>query len=72
MVSPKEKTVKCTECHTRENGRLAGLGGFYMPGRDYNSWVEYLGGGILALTLGGVILHGSVRLVMSRKRKGVK
>ncbi len=72
MVSPKEQTVKCTECHTRENGRLAGLGGFYLPGRDYNPWVEYLGGGILGLTLAGVILHGSVRLVMSRKRKEMK
>jgi len=72
MVSPKEQTVKCTECHTRENGRLAGLGGFYLPGRDYNAWVEYLGGGILAFTLAGVILHGSARLVMSRKRKETK
>ena len=69
MVSPKEQTVKCTECHTRENGRLAGLGGFYLPGRDYNPWVENLGGGMLVLTLGGVLLHGGMRLVMSRKRK---
>jgi len=42
MVSPKEQAVKCVECHTRENGRLANLTGFYIPGRDYNPWVEWL------------------------------
>ena len=72
MVSPKEQTVRCAECHTRENGRLANLGGFYLPGRDFNPWVEYLGSGIIALTLGGVLLHGSVRLIMNRKRKETK
>jgi hypothetical protein len=72
MVSPKEQTVKCTECHTRKDGRLAGLGGFYMPGRDYNPTVEYLGGILLALTMAGVILHGGLRLVMSRKRKEMR
>jgi len=33
MVAPKEKSLSCTECHS-SNGRLAKLGGFYMPGRD--------------------------------------
>jgi hypothetical protein len=69
MVSPKEQAVKCVECHTRENGRLANLSGFYIPGRDYNPWVELLGGGIIMLTFAGVILHGGARIVMSRKRK---
>ncbi len=69
MVSPKNATVQCKECHTRDGGRLAKLGGFYMPGRDYNSWVEYLGGGALILTLAGVLLHGGARIVISRKRK---
>ena len=72
MVSPKEQTVQCAECHTREKGRLANLGGFYMPGRDFNPWVEYLGSGIMAFTLGCVILHGGARFVMSRKRKEKK
>jgi hypothetical protein len=69
MVSPKTTTVQCGECHTRDRGRLAKLGGFYMPGRDYNSWVEYLGGGALILTLAGVLLHGGARIVIGRKRK---
>ncbi len=70
MVSPKGKTVQCGECHTRENGRLADLGGFYLPGRNYNPWVEYLGATFLVLTLAGVLFHGSVRFIMSRRRRG--
>ena len=70
MVSPKNQTVACGECHTREHGRLAGLGGFYMPGRDYNPWVEYFGGGLLMLTLAGVMLHGGARLAAGRRQKG--
>ena len=71
MVSPKEQTVQCSECHTREQGRLAKLSGFYMPGRDYNPWVEYLGGGFLAVTLAGVVVHGGARFIVKRRqRKG--
>jgi octaheme c-type cytochrome (tetrathionate reductase family) len=72
MVSPKEQSVQCAECHTRENGRLAHVGGFYMPGRDYSIFVDRLGVGVLILTLIGVILHGTARVVMYRKRKDVK
>ncbi len=72
MVSSKDKAVQCTDCHRRNNGRLANVGGFYMPGRDYNPLVEHLGVGVLVLTLAGVFLHGSVRLAVSRKRKKVK
>jgi octaheme c-type cytochrome (tetrathionate reductase family) len=70
MVSSKSATVKCVECHTRENGRLAAVGGFYMPGRDYNPWVEYFGGGLLALTIGAVVVHGGARIVAGRNKKG--
>jgi hypothetical protein len=70
MVSPKDQTVTCGECHTREHGRLEHVRGFYLPGRDYNPWVEYFGGGLLLLTLAGVILHGGGRLASSRNRKG--
>ena len=42
-----------------------------MPGRDYSPWVEYFGGGLLALTLAGVVLHGGARVVVRRRqRKG--
>jgi octaheme c-type cytochrome (tetrathionate reductase family) len=70
MVSPKSQAVQCGECHTRENGRLANLSGFYLPGRNYNPWVEFLGVGLLVLTLAATVVHGSVRFLMSRKRKG--
>jgi octaheme c-type cytochrome (tetrathionate reductase family) len=71
MVSPKEQAVGCTECHTRNNGRLASLTGFYIPGRNYSSWVEYLGWGILALTLAAAVLHGTIRILISRNRKEI-
>jgi hypothetical protein len=69
MVSSKELTVQCNECHTRENSRLAGLTDFYMPARDYSSFVESMGIGIILLTLLGVITHGTVRIFSSKKRK---
>jgi len=72
MVSSKTATVACTECHTRKGGRLAKLGGFYMPGRDSNPWIEWMGGGMLLLTLGGVGVHGGARLWMRRRRKEVR
>jgi len=69
MVSPRQQTVGCTECHTPRNGRLAKLEGFYMPGRDRSPWIERLGGGMLLLTLAGVGLHGGGRFWASRRRK---
>jgi hypothetical protein len=70
MVSPKETTVRCAECHAREGGRLAGLGGLYLPGRDANPWVEGLGAGVLALTVGAAAVHGGLRIAARRKRTG--
>lgn len=72
MVSPKSQTVGCAECHVRAGGRLAGLTGFYIPGRDANPWLERLGKLLLAFTLIGVVAHGGARIVVSRKRKGGK
>jgi len=68
MVSPKNQTVTCTECHVREGGRLANLAGFYLPGRDSNPWVERLGKLLLLLTLAGVLVHGGARVWTSRQR----
>ncbi|MBI1936613.1 MAG: tetrathionate reductase family octaheme c-type cytochrome [Ignavibacteriales bacterium] len=69
MVSTKENTVQCNECHTRENSRLAKLTDFYMPGRDYNNIIEIFGRTLLVLTLIVVAAHGTVRIVVSRKSK---
>ena len=42
MVAPKENALSCAECNSKQ-GRLANLGGFYMPGRDANKVVTYIG-----------------------------
>lgn len=71
MVSSKENTVKCTECHTDNNSRLAGLNDFYMPARDKSSVIEFLGKATIILSILGIALHGSLRFLAARKRKGV-
>jgi octaheme c-type cytochrome (tetrathionate reductase family) len=69
MVAPKTNVVACTECHTRSEGRLAKLTGFYMPGRenfrllDISGWILVLG------SLMGVLLHGLGRIFTSNGRK---
>ncbi|MGE5845783.1 MAG: tetrathionate reductase family octaheme c-type cytochrome, partial [Ignavibacteria bacterium] len=69
MVSSKELSVSCTECHTRENSRLAGLKDFYMPGRDYSTAVEIIGVSIIIFTIAGVFMHGTIRFVSSKRKK---
>ncbi len=67
MVSPKSKAVSCTDCHTRENSRVAALRDFYMPGRDYNATVETFGIGAIIASLLGVGIHATVRIVSRKK-----
>jgi octaheme c-type cytochrome (tetrathionate reductase family) len=69
MVSSKDKSVGCTECHTRENSRLASLNDFYMPARDYSPLIDNAGLGVILLSLLGVISHGALRIVSNRKMK---
>jgi len=57
--------------HARERPGLPNLSGFYLPGRK----LQPLGGvscgvGLLVLTLAATVVHGSVRFLMNRKRKG--
>jgi len=69
MVAPKDQSVSCAECHTRDaDGRLANLAGFYMPGRNYNKPLELLGMIAIWLSLGAVLVHALVRIVMPRKK----
>ena len=72
MVSSKENTVKCIECHTREDSRLAGLKDFYMPARNYNGFIEFAGFSIIILSLVGVFSHGTIRIISSRKNRRIK
>jgi hypothetical protein len=69
MVSTKENSVKCNECHTRENSRLSGLNDFYMPGRDYSAALDSFGKWMLALTILGVTAHGTLRIISSKRLK---
>ncbi len=72
MVSTKENSVKCVECHTRNGSRLAGLTDFYMPARDYNSFIETAGTTIIILSLVGVFSHSTLRIISSKKNKKKK
>ena len=64
MVAPKEQSLSCTACHTRDNSRMAGLAGFYMPGRDRSDWVDRLGKLAILAVGAGVLLHGGTRVFL--------
>ncbi len=66
MVAPKDKALDCADCHSK-NGRLAGIPGVYLPGRDANSLVDTAGWGLALLTFIGVCGHGAVRLLVRGK-----
>ncbi|MFB3779604.1 MAG: tetrathionate reductase family octaheme c-type cytochrome [Bryobacteraceae bacterium] len=68
MVAPKEKSVACAECHTRTNSRLAGLTGFYMPGRDRSGLVDGLGALVVGGAVAGALLHAVARTLGRRRR----
>lgn len=70
QVSPKEESLQCTDCHVRENSRLADLTDFYMPGRDYNSLVDTLGKLLIILSLLGIFVHSSIRIFVGKKKAG--
>ncbi len=67
MVAPKDKALTCQECHAKD-GRLAGLPGFYMPGRDANPWLDGLGFGLVGLVGAAVTGHGLLRLLAKLRR----
>ena len=72
MVATKDKSVSCAECHTSNNGRLAKLSGFYMPGRDRNSLLDFFGKWLIILSIAGVIIHNSIRIYIAYKRKQIE
>jgi hypothetical protein len=62
MVAPKEAALGCADCHSRD-GRLARVGGIYIPGRDRNQLIDLIGWLMAAGALAGVVGHGALRLV---------
>ena len=69
MVSPKSKSLKCSDCHSKNDSRLKDLKDFYLPGRDNNKLIDLLGKTIITLTFAGVILHGSLRIFFKKRKK---
>jgi hypothetical protein len=66
MVAPANEALTCEECHTPA-GRMAGIEGIYIPGRDSMNWLDLLGFGLLGLTGAGVSIHGLLRFFLRRK-----
>ena len=62
--------VSCEECHTRKDGRLAELAGFYMPGRDRWGFMDAMGWVLVIGSLLGVVLHGLGRIFTNGKKEG--
>lgn len=61
MVAPKEQALGCDSCHTK-GGRLEGITGVYIPGRDSLPLLDMLGFAVLGLTVVGTAFHGVMRL----------
>lgn len=69
MVAPKDKALGCADCHAA-NGRLAGVEGVYLPGRDANPWVDRAGWALALLVLAATAAHGAKRFVSRGNRQG--
>lgn len=68
MVSPASQALSCKDCHARENGRLADLTDFYMPGRDRHAGIDLFGRVAVMLSLLGVFIHAGTRIIIQRKK----
>ncbi|MCW9025201.1 MAG: tetrathionate reductase family octaheme c-type cytochrome [Gammaproteobacteria bacterium] len=66
MVAPKEDALECHQCH-KEDGRLAAIKDIYMPGRNNTPILDKLGFLVALLTLIGVLVHGGIRIIMSKR-----
>jgi len=62
MVAPMEKALACNDCHTRQDSRLAGVAGVYMPGRDRFGMLNTFGWVAVIGALFAVTFHGLGRM----------
>ena len=67
MVSPASQSLKCIDCHSRNNSRLANLNDFYLPGRDNNWGIEASGLVLIFLSIFGVMVHTIFRIIFRRR-----
>jgi len=71
MVVPRERALDCRECHTRSSdGRLAQLTDFYLPGRDYNAALDWVGIILVAGAVLASLVHGLARAASRGKEAG--
>lgn len=68
MVAPKEDAVDCSKCHAVD-GRMKGVEGIYVPGRDRFAWLDMLGWLAAGLTLAGVLGHLGLRVVSANRTR---
>lgn len=68
MVAPAADALHCNDCHNR-NGRLDGVEGVYIPGRDRIVWLDTLGWGAALLVLAGSTAHAGGRIVAAVRRR---
>ena len=66
-ISTSDNALTCIECHNSQDSRLKNLAGFYLPGRDQNPLVDYVGIIFIILVLAGVSIHGFLRVVSNKK-----
>ena len=67
MVAPAEDALACESCHSRD-GRMSGVEGLYMPGIGSVPVLDKLFLTMALLALIGVLLHGAIRFISSRKK----
>ena len=63
MVSPADQALSCEQCHVNEGGVLDNLTGFYLPGRDRNKLIEIFGVLFIILSIVGVAVHSTMRII---------
>lgn len=61
MVSPKEESLSCAECHNSTDSRIAGLADFYLPGRDRHDLLDAIGRYSIIMAIIGIMIHGAAR-----------
>ncbi len=68
MVAPAEDALDCGDCHTRQDGRLAALTDFYLPGRDRLPLLDMAGLALVGMAGAGVSGHALLRVIFRRRR----
>ncbi len=72
MVAPKEETLSCADCHKQKDSKLAGLAGFYLPGRDHKFWVDRFGNILFIGALIAVFIHALARFINALRKNEVE